>query len=104
MAKRLLLFASAVLWATVSQATPIAYTGFLLNLFNLIPIGFLDGGAIWRAVSYTWQSPQIRYENGVPVEALPPDREHAAFIATLYFLLATLLLGGLLATRHSGML
>jgi Zn-dependent protease len=100
---------AAAVWAVgsardITWLVVLANIGFLLNLFNLIPIGFLDGGAIWRAVSYTWQSPQIRYENGVPVEALPPDREHAAFIATLYFLLATLLLGGLLATRHSGML
>ena len=27
----------------------LAYVGFLLNLFNLIPIGFLDGGHILRA-------------------------------------------------------
>ncbi len=27
----------------------LAYTGFLLNLFNLIPVGFLDGGAVARA-------------------------------------------------------
>ena len=26
--------------------------GFLINLFNLIPIGFLDGGAIWRSIGY----------------------------------------------------
>jgi Zn-dependent protease len=31
----------------------LAYTGFLLNLFNLIPIGFLDGGRLlqsWRVL------------------------------------------------------
>ena len=28
----------------------LAYTGFLLNLFNLIPIGFLDGGHILQSV------------------------------------------------------
>jgi Zn-dependent protease len=27
----------------------LAYTGFLLNLFNLIPVGFLDGGHIVRS-------------------------------------------------------
>jgi Zn-dependent protease len=27
----------------------LAYTGFLLNLINLVPVGFLDGGASWRA-------------------------------------------------------
>ncbi len=29
----------------------LAYTGFLLNLLNLLPIGFLDGGAIMRSFS-----------------------------------------------------
>ena len=28
----------------------LAYTGFLLNLFNLIPIGFLDGGHVLQSV------------------------------------------------------
>ena len=26
------------------------YVGFLLNLFNMLPIGFLDGGSAWRAI------------------------------------------------------
>ncbi|HST26534.1 MAG TPA: site-2 protease family protein [Gaiellaceae bacterium] len=30
----------------------LGYFGFLLNLFNLIPIGFLDGGQILRAFQY----------------------------------------------------
>lgn len=30
----------------------LAYTGFLLNLFNLIPIGILDGGQIARSYGY----------------------------------------------------
>jgi Zn-dependent protease len=29
----------------------LAYTGFFLNLFNLIPFGFLDGGRVARVVS-----------------------------------------------------
>ena len=29
----------------------LAYTGFLLNLFNLAPVGFLDGGRIVTALS-----------------------------------------------------
>jgi Zn-dependent protease len=31
--------------------TALAYTGFLLNLFNLTPVGFLDGGRIAVALS-----------------------------------------------------
>jgi Zn-dependent protease len=29
----------------------LAYTGFFLNLFNLAPVGFLDGGRIVTAIS-----------------------------------------------------
>ena len=31
----------------------LANLGFLLNAFNLLPIGFLDGGTVWRARSST---------------------------------------------------
>jgi hypothetical protein len=55
-------------------------------------------------VTDTWKRPQIRYENGVPVQAYAPDKEGAARLAMLYVLLAAALVGGLLATRHSGML
>ena len=54
----------------------LANIGFLLNAFNLLPIGFLDGGTISRSISRSRRG-WIRYENGVPVEAFPPDREHA---------------------------
>jgi Zn-dependent protease len=30
----------------------LGYFGFLINLFNLVPIGFLDGGQLMRAVKY----------------------------------------------------
>jgi Zn-dependent protease len=100
---------AAVVWAVGSvQNTEwlvvLANIGFLLNAFNLLPIGFLDGGTVWRAVKDTWQRPQIRFENGVPVQAFAPDREGAARLGTAYVLLAAALVGGLLATRHSGML
>jgi Zn-dependent protease len=81
----------------------LANIGFLLNAFNLLPIGFLDGGAVMRAISQSRRG-WIRHENGVPVEAVGPDREHAMLIVTLYVLLAAALVGALLATRHSGML
>ena len=81
----------------------LGYVGFLLNAANLLPVGFLDGGAVVRAPSQSRRG-WIRFENGVPVEALPPDREHAVLIGTLYVLLAAALVGGMLATRHSGML
>ncbi len=90
--------AQGVVWLLV-----LANIGFLLNAFNALPIGFLDGGTVSRAISESRRG-WIRYENGVPVEAVPPDREHATLIAVLYGLVAAGLVGGLLATRHSGML
>jgi Zn-dependent protease len=30
----------------------LAYTGFFLNLINLLPFGILDGGAVWRSARY----------------------------------------------------
>jgi Zn-dependent protease len=100
--------AAAAVWG-VGSARDIAWLvvlaniGFLLNAFNLLPIGFLDGGGVMRAIKESrlgW----IRYDRGVPVEAMPPDREHATLLAVLYGLVAALLVGALLATRHSGML
>ena len=46
---------AALVWAVGEQQNShllqaLGYVGFLLNLFNLIPIGFLDGGSIWRAI------------------------------------------------------
>ena len=70
----------------------LANIGFLLNAFNLLPIGFLDGGTVVRSISLSRRG-WIRYENGVPVEAVPPDREHANLITFLYVLLAAALVG-----------
>jgi Zn-dependent protease len=99
---------AAAVWAAGSAQNTtwlvvLANIGFLLNAFNLLPIGFLDGGAVFRSISMSRRG-WIRYENGIPVEAMPPDREHANLITFLYVLLAAALVGGLLATRHSGML
>jgi Zn-dependent protease len=33
----------------------LAYIGFLLNLFNLIPVGILDGGAVWRSARWLYR-------------------------------------------------
>jgi len=46
---------AALVWAAGEQQSSqllmaLGYFGFLLNLFNMIPIGFLDGGSIWRAI------------------------------------------------------
>jgi Zn-dependent protease len=52
--------AAAVACLVISDATgsdlmmALAYFGFVLNLFNLIPIGILDGGAVWRSTRWLW--------------------------------------------------
>jgi Zn-dependent protease len=73
----------------------LAYTGFFLNLFNLIPVGFLDGGAVARAASEAWRTPVIQFEGGVPMRAFQPDRSRAVLIAVLYFAVAALLAWGM---------
>jgi Zn-dependent protease len=100
--------AAAAVWAAgeahnTTWLVVLANIGFLLNAFNLLPIGFLDGGQVMRAISQSRRG-WIRHENGIPVEAVGPDRDHAMLIGTLYVLLAVTLVAALLATRHSGML
>ena len=73
----------------------LGYAGFLLNLINLIPIGFLDGGAVARAALDAWRLPVIHYENGVPMRAGQPDRARAVAIGILYALLVVALVYGM---------
>ena len=82
----------------------LANIGFLLNAFNLLPIGFLDGGSVARAISESWRMPVVRFEGGIPVQAFAPDRARAVTIFALYAALAGALVLGLLATRPNGML
>jgi Zn-dependent protease len=86
---------AAACWAVgQSQGSQIfealAFSGFALNLFNLIPIGFLDGGAIARAASESYRMPRIRFEDGVPF-ADRPDRARGLAIGALYFALVAVL-------------
>ena len=62
----------------------LAYFGFLLNLFNLIPVGILDGGAVWRSARY------LRL-GGAP--------EKATIIYTIYFATAIALAIGMWASH-----
>ena len=80
----------------------LANIGFLLNAFNLLPIGFLDGGSVSRSISEAWRMPVIRFEGGIPVQAFAPDKTRALQIAAMYLGLAALLVAGMLATRHGG--
>jgi Zn-dependent protease len=79
----------------------LANIGFLLNAFNLLPIGFLDGGSAAHAISQERQ-PRIRYENGVPMEVVPGDRRRALLMTALYVLLAAAVVACLFATRQNG--
>ena len=82
----------------------LANLGFLINAFNLLPIGFLDGGQTVRAAREAWRMPVIRFEGGIPVQAFAPDRARAVTIVGLYVGLAALLVIGMMATRLNGML
>jgi Zn-dependent protease len=100
---------AAVVWAVGSARdshwlVELAYIGFLLNAANLLPVGFLDGGAVLRAISETWRRPRIRYEDSVPMEAYAPERARAVQLALLYALLGVALVACVLATRHTGAL
>jgi Zn-dependent protease len=80
----------------------LANIGFLLNAFNMLPIGFLDGGHIASSIREAWRMPVIQFEGGVPVQAFAPDRRRALIITALYLGLAALLVAGMLATNHAG--
>ncbi len=62
----------------------LAYFGFFLNLFNLIPFGIFDGGAVWRSARF------LRHGGG-PGKAL--------FIYALYFGTALVLVLGMVASH-----
>jgi Zn-dependent protease len=101
--------AAAVVWAIGAARGSnllevLANIGFLLNAFNLLPIGFLDGGSVARAIGESWRMPVVRFEGGIPVQAFAPDRARAVTIFALYAALAGGLVLGLLATRPNGML
>ncbi|HET8893257.1 MAG TPA: site-2 protease family protein [Gaiellaceae bacterium] len=101
--------AAAVVWAIGAARGSnllevLANIGFLLNAFNLLPIGFLDGGSVARSIGEAWRMPVVRFEAGVPVQAFAPDRARAVTIFALYAALAGALVLGLLATRPNGMI
>ena len=101
--------ASAAVWAVgahrgSTMLETLANIGFLINAFNLLPIGFLDGGSVARAIGEAWRMPVIEFHGAVPVRALAPDRSRALVIAALYAAVAGGLVLGMLATRANGAL
>jgi membrane-associated protease RseP (regulator of RpoE activity) len=100
---------AAVIWAVgsardSSELVVLANLGFLLNAFNLIPVGFLDGGHVVSAIGEAWRMPVIRFEGGIPVQAFAPDRTRAIAIFALYAAFAGAIVLGLLATKPAGAL
>ena len=98
---------AAAVWAVASARDSslllvLANIAFLLNAFNMIPIGFLDGGQTLHAAREAWRMPVIRFDGGVPMQALAPDRTRAIAIMALYAGLAALLVIGMLATHPQG--
>jgi len=87
-----------------SKLEVLANLGFLLNAFNLLPIGFLDGGHIATSIREAWRMPVIRFEGGVPMQAFAPDRARAVQLFMLYAGLAAAIVLCLLATRPNGAL
>ena len=83
----------------------LAYAGFLINLINLIPIGILDGGSIWRALRLARHSveapPGQEFAMGstYPIAVPGGGPNRAVQIGVLYGLLITLLVLGMLATH-----
>src|SRR5205814_2501232 len=62
----------------------LAYFGFFLNLFNLLPFGFFDGGAVWRSARF------LRVGGG---------RNLAYASYALYFATAAMLVLGMVASH-----
>jgi len=98
---------SAVCWAIGESQDSnlllaLAYTGFLLNLINLIPVWILDGAAVWNAIKAARKVPEWNAElalagSGEVIQG--GGRGTAALIAFLYVSLAGLLALAMFATH-----
>jgi Zn-dependent protease len=83
----------------------LAFSGFLINLINLVPVGILDGGAIWSAIRLARHSvpapPGQEFALGstYPIAVPGGGRDRAVQIAVLYGLLITLLVLGMIGSH-----
>jgi Zn-dependent protease len=103
---------AAACWA-IGSATDsnlfraLAYAGFLINLINLIPVGILDGGSIWRAMRVARHSvpaapgQELALGSTYPITVPGGGPGRATQIGLLYGLLATLLVLGMVLTHVS---
>jgi Zn-dependent protease len=94
---------AAVCWGIGEQTNSnlfraLGYFGFFLNLFNLLPFGFFDGGAVWRAIKLARRVPAWRPEMAIstPYYTIPGGGPGKALeIALLYGGLVVLLVLGM---------
>jgi len=103
---------AAVCWA-IGNATDsdlfraLAYAGFLINLINLIPVGILDGGSVWRSIRlarHSVEAPpgqQFAMGSTYPIAIPGGGPSRAMQIGLLYGALVTLLVLGMIATHVS---
>jgi Zn-dependent protease len=83
----------------------LAFAGFMINLINLVPVGILDGGAVWNAIKLARHSvaapPGQQYASGstYPIALPGGGRDRATQIAILYGLLITILVIGMIVTH-----
>jgi Zn-dependent protease len=80
----------------------VAYTGFFLNLINLVPFGIFDGGAVWRSIQLARAVPAWTPELAAtaPYSSLPGGgRQKALEISFLYGALILLLVLGMWAAH-----
>jgi Zn-dependent protease len=83
----------------------LAFAGFLINLINLIPIGILDGGAVWHAIQVARHTvappPGQDFPSGSthPIALPGGGRDRATQIAVLYGILVSLLVIGMVVAH-----
>jgi Zn-dependent protease len=83
----------------------LAFAGFMINLINLIPVGILDGGAVWNAFRLARLSvpapagQEFAIGSTYPIAVPGGGRDRATQIAVLYGVLVTLLVLGMVATH-----
>jgi Zn-dependent protease len=83
----------------------LGFVGFMINLINLIPVGILDGGAVWRAIKLARHSvaapPGQGYASGstYPIALPGGGRDRATQIAILYGILVTLIVLGMVVSH-----
>jgi Zn-dependent protease len=83
----------------------LAFAGFMINLINLVPVGILDGGAVWNAIKLARHSvaapPGQQYASGstYPIALPGGGRDRATQMAILYGLLITILVIGMIVTH-----